>query len=106
MFSEERKPNGDVTYTVKSSELLNKTEAYLVEVITQKLSDIFIARFGERIIQDIDIESIRQNIEYEVHNILRDHKDISALRGEGSNTTKKTPERTGGSGDTDVFTGL
>lgn len=94
----------DTVYRLKNERLVERTEAYIIEHVTQKVADLFLARHGEQILADLildpDIKKIIKNkIVTQLHEaserILRRAEDNASLRGEGSSDQKEPSESTG-----------
>lgn len=54
------------TVTVEDAKLRAKTEAYLIETVVQKLSDLYIARHGEQILANLDTDELMIQIKKQV----------------------------------------
>lgn len=65
-----QKTTNTIVATLESDKLKAKTEAYLVEVVTQKLADLFIARYGEAILADLDLEALKTQVHVHATTIL------------------------------------
>ena len=57
-----RKNTSNLETTLNAAKFVDKTEAYLIESITQRLTDLFLARYGEEILAQIDRAVLTQNV--------------------------------------------
>lgn len=101
--------------SLDNEQMSEKTQAYLIEVITQKMADIFIGKHGEKILANLvldpDIKEIlKAKIITQLHEaserVLRRAEDNASLRGEDSRDQEDPHKRTGGDRSADFFTGL
>lgn len=70
----------NTTVTVENAKLRAKTEAYLVEMIVQKLSDLYLARHGEQILANLDTDELMIQIKKQVITQINHAKAKDLLR--------------------------
>lgn len=51
----------NIELTVDTAKLKQKTEAYMVEVLAQRISDLFLARHGEHMLAEISRDELVLN---------------------------------------------
>lgn len=68
------------TATIEDAKLRAKTEAYLVETIVQKLSDLYLARYGEQILANLDIDALVTQVQKQVTTQLVHENSNGRLR--------------------------
>lgn len=69
-----------LTVTLETERLRTKTEAYLVETIVQKLADLYLARYGEQILANLDTDELMLQIKKQVVTQMEHAKTQDLLR--------------------------
>lgn len=70
----------NIDLTVDTAKLKSKTEAYAVEVISQRIADLFLARYGEQILADIDHDELIENVKKHVTTTLTKESEAALRR--------------------------
>lgn len=69
-----------INVDVDTAKLKTKTEAYLVELIAQRVADIYLARYGEQILAAIDEDELITTAKKHILNTITDANINSGVR--------------------------